>query len=254
MYQVMYYVGLSGTVIFFLLSVILFFKKDIAKLLGDVTGWNARHAIKKENIQMKETAIEGSFQTDAPVKPKRPRKRKKQDRVTQLLVREENTEHLQEDEETALLSEEEATTLLAENEITDVLSEEEATILLHTEEATELLHTEEATELLYTEEATELLYTEEATELLYTEEATELLHTEEATELLQVQDEPTDILYEDINISTEDGGSILDDAVESENLIGDENSTVILSQKEQPMPDIFEVEEDTTVIHTEESI
>ena len=236
MYQVMYYVGLSGTVIFFLLSVILFFKKDIAKLLGDVTGWNARHAIKKENIQMKETAIEGSFQTDAPVKPKRPRKRKKQDRVTQLLVREENTEHLQADEETALLSEEEATTLLAENEITDVLSEEEATILLHTEEATELLHTEEATELLHTEEATELL------------------HTEEATELLQVQDEPTDILYEDINISTEDGGSILDDAVESENLIGDENSTVILSQKEQPMPDIFEVEEDTTVIHTEESI
>ena len=245
MYQVMYYVGLSGTVIFFLLSVILFFKKDIAKLLGDVTGWNARHAIKKENIQMKETAIEGSFQTDAPVKPKRPRKRKKQDRVTQLLVREENTEHLQADEETALLSEEEATTLLAENEITDVLSEEEATILLHAEEATELLHTEEATELLYTEEATELLYTEEATELL---------HTDEATELLQVQDEPTDILYEDINISTEDGGSILDDAVESENLIGDENSTVILSQKEQPMPDIFEVEEDTTVIHTEESI
>ena len=236
MYQVMYYVGLSGTVIFFLLSVILFFKKDIAKLLGDVTGWNARHAIKKENIQMKETAIEGSFQTDAPVKPKRPRKRKKQDRVTQLLVREENTEHLQADEETALLSEEEATTLLAENEITDVLSEEEATILLHAEEATELLHTEEATELLYTEEATELL------------------HTDEATELLQVQDEPTDILYEDINISTEDGGSILDDAVESENLIGDENSTVILSQKEQPMPDIFEVEEDTTVIHTEESI
>ena len=245
MYQVMYYVGLSGTVIFFLLSVILFFKKDIAKLLGDVTGWNARHAIKKENIQMKETAIEGSFQTDAPVKPKRPRKRKKQDRVTQLLVREENTEHLQEDEETALLSEEEATTLLADNEITDVLSEEEATILLHTDEATELLHTEEATELLYTEEATELLHTEEATELLY---------TEEATELLQVQDEPTDILYEDINISTEDGGSILDDAVEPENLIGDENSTVILSQKEQPMPDIFEVEEDTTVIHTEESI
>lgn len=236
MYQVMYYVGLSGTVIFFLLSVILFFKKDIAKLLGDVTGWNARHAIKKENIQMKETAIEGSFQTDAPVKPKRPRKRKKQDRVTQLLVREENTEHLQADEETALLSEEEATTLLAENEITDVLSEEEATILLHTDEATELLHTEEETELLHTEEATELLY------------------TEEATELLQVQDEPTDILYEDINISTEDGGSILDDAVESENLIGDENSTVILSQKEQPMPDIFEVEEDTTVIHTEESI
>lgn len=218
MYQVMYYVGLSGTVIFFLLSVILFFKKNIAKLLGDVTGWNARHAIKKENIQMKETAIEGSFQTDAPVKPKRPRKRKKQDRVTQLLVREENTEHLQEDEETALLSEEEATTLLADNEITDVLSEEEATILLHTDEATELLH------------------------------------TEEATELLQVQDEPTDILYEDINISTEDGGSILDDAVEPENLIGDENSTVILSQKEQPMPDIFEVEEDTTVIHTEESI
>lgn len=236
MYQVMYYVGLSGTVIFFLLSVILFFKKDIAKLLGDVTGWNARHAIKKENIQMKETAIEGGFQTDAPVKPKRPRKRKKQDRVTQLLVREENTEHLQADEETALLSEEEATTLLAENEITDVLSEEEATILLHTDEATELLHTEEATELLHTEEATELLY------------------TDEATELLQVQDEPTDILYEDINISTEDGGSILDDAVESENLIGDENSTVILSQKEQPMPDIFEVEEDTTVIHTEESI
>ncbi len=236
MYQVMYYVGLSGTVIFFLLSVILFFKKDIAKLLGDVTGWNARHAIKKENIQMKETAIEGGFQTDAPVKPKRPRKRKKQDRVTQLLVREENTEHLQADEETALLSEEEATTLLAENEITDVLSEEEATILLHTDEATELLHTEEATELLHTEEATELLY------------------TDEATELLQVQDESTDILYEDINISTEDGGSILDDAVESENLIGDENSTVILSQKEQPMPDIFEVEEDTTVIHTEESI
>lgn len=236
MYQVMYYVGLAGTVIFFLLSVILFFRKNIAKLLGDVTGWNARHAIKKENIQMKETAIEGSFQTDAPVKPKRPRKRKKQDRVTQLLVREENTEPLQADEETVLLSEEEATTLLAENEITDVLSEDEATTMLHTDETTELLHTDEATELLQVQD-----------------EATDILMMDEGTDVLTM-DEATDILYEDINISTEDGGSILDDAVESENLIGDENSTVILSQKEQPMPDIFEVEEDTTVTHTEESI
>lgn len=227
MYQVMYYVGLAGTVIFFLLSVILFFRKNIAKLLGDVTGWNARHAIKKENIQMKETAIEGSFQTDDPVKPKRPRKRKKQDRVTQLLVREENTEPLQADEETVLLSKEDATTLLAENEITDVLSEDEATTMLHTDETTELLQVQD--------------------------EATDILMMDEGTDVLTM-DEATDILYEDINISTEDGGSILDDAVESENLIGDENSTVILSQKEQPMPDIFEVEEDTTVTHTEESI
>lgn len=44
MYTVLFYVGLVLALIFYTASVILYVKKDVGKLIGVVTGWNARKA------------------------------------------------------------------------------------------------------------------------------------------------------------------------------------------------------------------
>ena len=49
MFRIMFLTGLAFTILFLLLSIILFVKNDVAKLIGDVTGWNARRAIKRIN-------------------------------------------------------------------------------------------------------------------------------------------------------------------------------------------------------------
>lgn len=43
----MFVSGLICFVVFLLLSMILFVKNDIAKIVGDLTGWNAKHTIRK---------------------------------------------------------------------------------------------------------------------------------------------------------------------------------------------------------------
>ena len=47
MYEIMFYGGTVLTGVFFIASVVLFVRNKVWKLLGDLTGWNARNAIKK---------------------------------------------------------------------------------------------------------------------------------------------------------------------------------------------------------------
>lgn len=53
MYKNMFYVGLVGAIIFLGFSIILFVRNNVAKLIGDVTGWNVKRA-KKEFDKMRE--------------------------------------------------------------------------------------------------------------------------------------------------------------------------------------------------------
>lgn len=46
MYQVMFYVGFILALLFLTISIVLFFKNHVARLIGDMTGWSARKAIK----------------------------------------------------------------------------------------------------------------------------------------------------------------------------------------------------------------
>ena len=47
MYEIMFYAGTVLACLFLIISIILFIKNDVWKLMGDVTGLNARRAIKK---------------------------------------------------------------------------------------------------------------------------------------------------------------------------------------------------------------
>ena len=47
MYEIMFYAGTVLACLFLIISIILFIKNGVWKLMGDVTGLNARRAIKK---------------------------------------------------------------------------------------------------------------------------------------------------------------------------------------------------------------
>ena len=237
MYQIMFIGGMAGTFIFFLLSVLLFIKNDVRKKIGDLTGANARKAIKEsyEKSHKNQKGLEGEA-LKITVRENENRK----DSVKKTL----KTQKKHKNEEWALGDE--ATELLQ-----NVHDMDEATELLQTnaseDEATELLQTndigDEATELLQSDndpEATDVLYQ-------YQDEETELLSQDETAVLLQnvtetlVGEESTEPLYEEVNISEGDMDSILNGAVNA----GEEIVT---------MPDIFEVEEDLMVVHADATI
>lgn len=231
MYQIMFYVGLACTFIFLVASVVLFVKNDVKKRIGDLTGTNARKAIKKlnegANNSQKMTEATEDNKTDVHSKIKvidktTKKSVEKKAALSDKRVKEESTDSLVPDDEATdvLPTIDEATEMLYQDELTDVLTEDEATDVLTEDEATELLTEDEATDVLTDDEATDIL----------TEDITEPLTMEEATELL----------YEEIKISEGSFDSILNGATNPE-----EDSSI---------PDIFEVEEDVTVVHTQEKI
>jgi len=65
-YQMMFYIALAACIIFFLLTVILFFVFKIPKVLGDITGLSRKKAIKNINGQAKKMKFfhKDSGQTD----------------------------------------------------------------------------------------------------------------------------------------------------------------------------------------------
>lgn len=204
MYEIMFIVGAILAGIFLVFAIVFFVKDDVAKRIGDVTGWTAKHEIKKRT-QMGAEAVSKNEALHA----------KDADIVVKNL-------ELSEDEATDLLSEE-ATTLLAE-EATELLVDEATTLLVN--EETELL-ADEATTLLVNEE-TEFL-TEEETTLLTNEDA---FIDEEETGLLTSGD--TEWLMKDRATYETAKEETFGKGVE--------------------MPSVFEVEEETVVVHTEESI
>lgn len=212
MYEMMFIAGAVLAGIFLVFAIVFFVKDDVAKRIGDLTGWTAKHEIKKRT-QMGVEAVSKNEALHA----------KDADIVVKNL-------EISEDEATDLLSDE-ATELLVD----------EATTLLASEE-TELL-VDEATTLLVNEE-TELLVDEET--ILLSSEETEFL-TEEATTLLTNEDEFID----------EDETGLLTSG-DTEWLMRDrptyETAKEETLSKGVEMPSIFEVEEETVVVHTEESI
>ena len=275
MYQIMFYVGLVCTFVFLIASVILFIKNDVRKKIGDLTGANARKEIKKLNEEMQSNQermealsdhnnkinfqiTEDAPETEKPQKKKRFSAKKtvsKQDEATDLLLQDEKTDLLAEDEVTSRLSADEATDVLNRDEAADVLSEERVTDVLvqdalshYEEDATDVLM-QESTDILYGEDATDVL-TQESTDVLYGEDATDVL-TDEATAVLTehvmetlVSNAETELLYEEIKISEGAFDSILNGATDPD-AVTEEAST---------QNNVFEIEEDVTVVHTDDSI
>lgn len=205
MYQIIFYVGLSGAIIFFLLSVLLFIKNDVAKLIGDVSGWNAKRAIKRLNQE----GVEDISKKDA-IRPD----------TSKILVRSEGGS-VSTDEKTDILDQ--STDVLYE-EVTDVLNPVDDAFVLNQAAETDILRPEEETDVLRQSGETDVLSLDGETDVL-------------------IRDEATDILYEEVNISFDEKDSIL-------------NANLDMGQmeKEKPMPDIFEVEEDITVVHSDITI
>lgn len=56
MYRIMFISGLVCFCVFLLISMVLFVKNDIAKLIGDLTGWNAKRTIRKMNKEKMDKA------------------------------------------------------------------------------------------------------------------------------------------------------------------------------------------------------
>jgi hypothetical protein len=188
LYLILSYGGLALAVIFAIVAVIIFFKLDIRRAIGDMTGSTAR----KQIAEIREKGYEsvqgaGASKKDA-IKDK--------DSTGRISVRDaqgtiavpEKTVAVQEEPDyesaTNVLSEDDATDILEENSYesdaesaTDILTDEDGY-----ESATDVLSTEEdyegATDVLSTEEdyegATDVLSTEDAYE-----GATDVLSTEE---------------------------------------------------------------------------
>ena len=237
MYQIMFYVGLVCTFVFLIASVILFIKNDVRKKIGDLTGANARKEIKKlnEEIQSNQERMEAlsdhnnniNFQIteDAP-ETEKPQKKKRFSAKKTVSKQDEATDLLLQDEKTDLLAEDEVTSRLSADEATDVLMQE----------STDILYGEDATDVLM-QESTDVLYGEDATDVL-TDEATAVL-----TETL-VSNAETELLYEEIKISEGAFDSILNGATDPDAVTEDAST----------QNNVFEIEEDVTVVHTDDSI
>lgn len=264
MYQMMFYGGLAGTFIFLILSVVLFIKNDVRKRIGDLTGANARKAIKEINEKAQRQYLEKESgeetgkiviheeKTDNEVEKtiKKASKKTKKPVIRKPAFRDEDTKVPESDDELT--------------EVLPTLNNQEAATDVLYDEQTSVLAGDEAMELLTDEEGTELLNRDEATELLI-EEVTETLASEEETELL----------YDEVNISSGGFNSILNGATNPDIVSGDDGEKTDLltaailagytdgdrSVQEEPLatemipiPDVFEVEEDVTVVHTEDMI
>lgn len=156
MFKIMFYVSLALAVFFLIVSVVLFVRNNVSKLIGDVTGWNTKRA-KKEFLR-KNVEEYSKLQQDKHLESSRNnRNRKKKmpifSEVERSLSEEEVTISL--GEEVTMLLNENETTLLGED-VTTLLAEEETSVLA--EEVTTLLAEEETT--ILTEDSTTLLVAE----------------------------------------------------------------------------------------------
>lgn len=242
MYQIMFYAGLGCSVLFFILSIIVFVRNNVAKLIGDVTGINAKRAIKELNKK----GAESISKTEA-IRPE----------TSKVLVQNEdmstgglrNSELEQEEDKTDVLTVDKEA---SQDEKTDILNSDMKTELLADGE-TELLMDEETDVLVGG--ATEFLMQEEATEVLFEEinvsrgESDSILNG--ATDLTGgLEDGFTERLTSDAVMDAADLTTVLSSNVPE----GVYAPTDLLTGEEQPIPDIFEVEEDTLVVHTENKI
>ena len=265
MFKIMFFTGLAFTIVFLILSVILFVKNNVAKLIGDVTGWNAKRAIKKINERgteeiSKTQAIKSevskvlihSADTTKPIHKKLELKPKqsimaaiheaqgksakevfKAEEEMIVLAGKEITGTQQKKKITkqgilegkTKMSEVAVSVPDAESESTGVFSDEAAAVLDEADEATEILAEEVTTVLDEGDEATALLAEEVTTVLGEGDEATALL-AEEVTTVLGEGDEATALLAEEMT-------TVLDEGDEATALLAEEVTTVLGEEDEQ---------------------
>lgn len=203
MYEIMYYAGMVLAVAFLIATIILFIRNKVWKLIGDVTGWNAKRAIR--HLQRK--GAEDTSKTEA-IRPETSKVLVHKTTTTGTLQAVPESEHLQQVGKTRKkkqhnfrLHKEERTSLL-QKEKTDTDSifevEEDVTVLAGAENPNRMPEAEAIdtyTTVLSSREAGEATEEEEITTKLYCEEETAELSQDEQTDVLQSgEDEETNLL------------------------------------------------------------
>lgn len=231
MYEIMYYAGMVLAVAFLIATIILFIRNKVWKLIGDVTGWNAKRAIR--HLQRK--GAEDTSKTEA-IRPETSKVLVHKTTTTGTLQAVPESEHLQQVGKTRKkkqhnfrLHKEERTSLL-QKEKTDTDSifevEEDVTVLAGAENPNRMPEAEAIdtyTTVLSSREAGEATEEEEITTKLYCEEETEELSQDEQTTLLtREEDEETTLL-------TREG----DEETTLLAMEGDEATTLLTSGKEE---------------------
>ena len=200
MYEIMFYAGTVLACLFLIISIILFIKNGVWKLMGDVTGLNARRAIKKldkkgaegtskteaihqevSKVLVHRATTTGSLQavTESIEKDKAQRSDRKKTRKRR--TKEEKTILLQNTQEQAnsnnIFEIEDEMIILAGDQKDSVAKENEAegeyTTLLTPGGSANVTdeNTDEITTQLYAEDvATDVLSEDDVTDVLYTEE------------------------------------------------------------------------------------
>lgn len=98
MYKMIFVFGLMMTIIFLIISVVLFVRNDVPKLMGDITGRNAKKAVKRMQRQGKKNGLKVETVKRAAGSP--------ENNATQLQEGEAVTLKLCSEDETGLLLEE----------------------------------------------------------------------------------------------------------------------------------------------------
>lgn len=253
MYEIMYYAGMVLAVAFLIATIILFIRNKVWKLIGDVTGWNAKRAIR--HLQRK--GAEDTSKTEA-IRPETSKVLVHKTTTTGTLQAVPESEHLQQVGKTRKkkqhnfrLHKEERTSLL-QKEKTDRDSifevEEDVTVLAGAENPNRMPEAEAIdtyTTVLSSREAGEATEEEEITTKLYCEEDTAELSQDEQTDVLQSgEDEETTLLSyegdEQTTLLTREGDEettlLTREGDEETTLLameGDEATTLLTSGKEE---------------------
>ena len=184
MYEIMFYTGLVLFVIGFIVTAVLFVKNHVAKTIGDLTGYNAKKAVKKLQEERAE-----KMQNVEPVKFDVPRSKKLQKTKKRKVKEDVDIEGFFETEEDITVFGGEVVTQMPKtvlDEEDDMDKDDEVTDLLYddSEEQSDILGEDVATEVLAEEEMTDDLADKEMTDDLDEDEMTSILADEEKTEVL----------------------------------------------------------------------
>lgn len=281
MFKVMFYGGLALAVICLILSVALFIRNDVAKLIGDLTGWNARKAIKKINkkgtekvskteaiktevsqVLIRSASTTGTLQTATNTsgllvrkkKEKAPRRRwskRLQEEKTDILknpsVPYESEKEVFQAEENLIVSEGSGIAQTGpKREETQHSIFETGNRKLIQENGTGVL-TEDETSVLNAENEFTGLLTEEATDLLQGENSKVLLAAEDTTDILNTEN-AKDILSldETTDLLTMGDATVMLLEEEATDLLAQGETTSVLVDEEAT--DILEGEESTSIL------
>ena len=197
MYEIMFYAGTVLASLFLIISIVLFVKNGVWKLIGDVTGLNAKRAIKKldkkgaedtskteainqevSKVLVHRATTTGSLQAVTESVEKEKPRRVDRKKIRKRRIKEEKTTLLQDEAQkenhNSIFEVEDEMIVLAGEEKTRVVNPEavtgEYTTLLTQEDSVNAMDEDEITTKLYAEDATtDVLSSDDVTDVLYTE-------------------------------------------------------------------------------------